>query len=292
MSGKLVTVRMTGYFPESGEVHEVLERVRTWDWKGAESLPVRIEYMIGKGKVAHFPFGEVAFDRASADALLLTLERADAIICNTPREDRSKPKRLSDRIVKKAEKPVPVDPSEVRPSLRFLLEKNAKDEAYRLANRLDFMPAGHRGIAHNADGLEREFPLMARADEALGGKIRAMLRAAGGLPRQSESPFDKAPYSYVLGCIWQGNPHHLTQRYVNGRLRHGVLDVALEKLTEIHKRMEVEIAAEAEAKTRAEIEREKAGGRRLDPIEELVRIRKAGAIAVAMRRPVPADCPF
>lgn len=83
---KVVTVRTMGY-PSTDELKAVIQRVQEWDWKGNFDVPARIEYSATKGSIGHFPIGAVRFDRASADALLATLERVDAIIYSTPREE-------------------------------------------------------------------------------------------------------------------------------------------------------------------------------------------------------------
>ena len=83
---KVVTVRTTGY-PSTEMLKDIIARVEGWGWGGETAVPVRIEYAIGRGSVAHFPFGEVQFDRASADALLATLPGVDAIIYSTLREE-------------------------------------------------------------------------------------------------------------------------------------------------------------------------------------------------------------
>jgi hypothetical protein len=83
---KVVTVRTTGY-PSTEAMQDIVTRVREWDWRGEKAVPVRLEYGAMRGSVQHFPFGEVRFDRASADALLTTLMGVDAIIYSTPRDE-------------------------------------------------------------------------------------------------------------------------------------------------------------------------------------------------------------
>ncbi|MPR07807.1 hypothetical protein [Microvirga tunisiensis] len=97
---KVVTVRTTGY-PSTDELKAVIRRVQEWDWRGNVVVPARIEFAATKGNIGHFPIGDVLFDRASADALQATLEKVDAIIYSTPREEVPRVELRKVRVFKK-----------------------------------------------------------------------------------------------------------------------------------------------------------------------------------------------
>jgi len=296
---KVVTFRFKRFCPETELMGAVLDRIRSHTWAGEAEVPARLEWRNGKdSKPSNFPIDAVRWTAGDANALLAEIDALDAIICAVPVDSEARKAAATAAAAKrraekaKAKPPAPTDPSTVLPSLRFLLEKEAGEEGRWLWDRLDFIPGGHRALVLNAENLEKNFPLISKADEVLGGKIREMLRAAGELPSEVKESRDKWPWVWVACCIRNGNPQHLVARYADGKRVPGAVDAALKHIAELRKKMEAQIAADAERTAREEIAMEQKRGAYVGPDAERMRVEKAARLALALSRPVPADCPF
>jgi hypothetical protein len=246
MAEKIVTFRFKQYFPPTDLMSSVTDRIAAHAWTGETAFPARLEWFVSKdSKPAHFPIDPVCFTQEDADALLASMDALDAIVCSVPVDlgarkaaaaaaKARREKEKADARPKQSE----TDPSLVKPSLRFLLEPEAREEGKWLADRLDFIPGGAHALVLNADRLDVNFPLIARADEVLGGAIREMLRAAGTLPVEVKDGVAKASWISVARCIRDGKPHFLTAQYVNGKKVPGTLEQAIADIAALRRRMD------------------------------------------------------
>jgi len=229
MDSRVVTVRMK-FYPASEVLIAAMEAVKAWRWRGDAPVPVRLEFALWRGgKTQHFAFGEVLWSQADADALAASVNAIDVITCGAPIDPAARkaaaaaakrPKTHGDA------KPAVDRASLVKPSLRFLLGADAREEAGRLLDRLEALPGGSPDLVVLADTLAEDFPLMSQADEALDGTIRAMLRQAGRLTGLVDA-FDKLAWTAVAKAIKDGHPEFLTPRFVDGKKDAGLVERAL-----------------------------------------------------------------
>jgi len=253
MDGRVVTVRMK-YYPASEVLIAAMEAVRSWPWTGDAAVPVRLEYVLwAGGKTQHFAFGGVAWTQADAEALAETVDAIDVITCAVPVDPAARKVAAAKRHKAQGDvRPAPDPASLVKPSLRFLLDAAAREEAGRLGDRLEALSVGNPALAALAASLREDFPIMARTDEALGGQLREVLRQAGTLPRQSRDAFDALAMRRVAWAIRDGRPHDLTPTFVAGKKKMGLLDRALMEIGNLRRWMERESAKAAASSEQAD----------------------------------------
>ena len=245
MTEKVVTFRFRQYCPPTEMMSQVMARIADHAWAGETGFPARLEWFVSKdSKPAHFPVHPVCYTREDADALLASIDALDAIVCAVPVDPAARKAAAAAAKFKAAQekagaRPKPDPASLVKPSLRFLLEADAREEACRLADRLAPISAGDPALAALADTLAEDFPIMARADDALDGQIREMLRQAGTLPRRSHDAFDMLAVRRVAWSIKDGNVEFLTPRFVAGKRERASVDRALMEIVDLRRWMAV-----------------------------------------------------
>lgn len=157
-------------------IHADRRAFLAWDWSGDEGMEAVLElgrYVPGS---TGYPVGRVRYTPEDAAALLPTLRLAERIFVadyeamERDRAARQAAKRFLPRLP-------PVQPApreQVPPSLRFMLEPEARAEAVAFCKLLRVQRGD--GYLRLADSLPSRFPLIARADALVGGALSRCIR--------------------------------------------------------------------------------------------------------------------
>lgn len=226
MSERIVTFRFKGC-PTTEEMAADMKRIAAWtQWTGDAEMPSRLEFHSTQTRVSHFPMKPVRFTREDADALLVTLELVDAIVCAKPADPNAvkvrpvKEQRVSHAAI------VPASPDQVRPALRFLLSDESRKEGHEFYRRLEWLRGPRQwALKRTAASLDTDFPHVARLDDVLGGAVRRILVEAADLPVDPEGHMPAWVSIGVL--IANGHPHRLETYRHEGRTRDGEIERCL-----------------------------------------------------------------
>ena len=226
MTEKIVTFRFKGC-PTPEQMAPDMKRIAAWpQWTGNEEMPARLEFASTQTRVSHFPVAPVRFTREDADALLLTLELVDAIVCAKPANpSAAKARPVKEQRTKHGDID-PALPDQVRPALRFLLTDEARAEGREFYKRLEWLRGPRQwALKNTASSLEADFPHVARLDDVLGGAIRRILTEAATLPADPNGHMP--PWVSIGILISNGHPHRLERYRHEGRTYPGEIERCL-----------------------------------------------------------------